>query len=220
MTSSLTAKKEEIRKRIGGATYVWQKLKSFWRDGLLSRREKILIYDALVGSKVLYGLHTLPLKDANLRKLDAFHLRGLRRILGIPTTYIDRAATNKRVLEAAENEISKKGRRKGGQPCKKIKLMSEVITDRSRELLGDIMRLDTNELKRQVTFQGETPHPNLPSESRVGRPKTHWTINTMGRVWNEMRIHIRSANTTGIQFDYRNDEHLTLLLEAARQNEF
>ena len=25
---------------------------------------------------------------------------------------------------------------------------------------------------------------------------------------------------SGIQFDYRNDEHLTLLLEAARQNEF
>ena len=72
----------ENRKRLSGAWYVWQKLKELWKDGLLSKQEKISIYDALVGSKLLYGLHTLPLKDDTLSKLDVFHLRGLRRILG------------------------------------------------------------------------------------------------------------------------------------------
>ena len=64
----------EINKRLAGAWYVWQKLKDFWRDGLLSKREKILIYDALVSSKLLYGLHTLPLNDNLLNKLNVFHL--------------------------------------------------------------------------------------------------------------------------------------------------
>ena len=58
---------EEVRKRLWGASYVWQKLKVFWRDGLLSKKEKIIIiYDALVGAKMLYGLHTLSLKDSCL----------------------------------------------------------------------------------------------------------------------------------------------------------
>ena len=47
--------KVEVYKRIAGASYTWHQLKEFWRDGLLSRREKILMYDTLVSSKLLYG---------------------------------------------------------------------------------------------------------------------------------------------------------------------
>ena len=95
--------KKEVSKGLSGAWYVWERLKGFWRDGLLSKREKILIYDALVGSKLLYGLHTLPLKDDLLNKIDALHLKGLRRILGLRTTYVDRGNTNANVLEIAEH---------------------------------------------------------------------------------------------------------------------
>ena len=92
---------EEVRKRLWGASYVWQKLNVFWRDGLLSKKERIIIYDALVGAKMLYGLHTLPLKDSCLKAVDAFHLKGLRRILKLPITY-----TNEFVLKRAEEEVN------------------------------------------------------------------------------------------------------------------
>ena len=48
----------EVNKRPAAARYVWPQLKEMWKDGLLSKRQKVLIYDALVGR--LYGLHTLP----------------------------------------------------------------------------------------------------------------------------------------------------------------
>ena len=71
----------EIHRRIAAARFVFEKLELFWKDGLLPKRERILIYDALVSAKLTYGLHMLPLKDDQLQKLDAFHLKGLRRIL-------------------------------------------------------------------------------------------------------------------------------------------
>ena len=72
----------EIYNRIAGASYTWQPLKGFWKDGLLSRRGKPLMYDALVSSKLSYGLHKLPLKDALLNKLDEFYLKVFQRIFG------------------------------------------------------------------------------------------------------------------------------------------
>ena len=72
---------------------------------MLSKRGTIIIYDAL--SKLLYGLHTLPLNHASLNALNVFHLRVLRRTLKIPTTYIDRSFTNQKVLGMAEKEANK-----------------------------------------------------------------------------------------------------------------
>ena len=88
------------------------------------------MYGALVGSKLLYGLHTLPLNDASLSKLNVFHLRGLRRILGLPTTYVDREYTNKRVPQIAEVEANSNRKGERGDEGKTIKLMSEVIEAR------------------------------------------------------------------------------------------
>ena len=98
---------EESSKRIRCATFVWQKLQVFWRDGLLSKRGRIITYDASVVGKLLYGMHTLPLHDASLKRLNVFHLRGFQRILGLPTTYIDRAYSNQKVLEITEGEANR-----------------------------------------------------------------------------------------------------------------
>ena len=57
---------------------------------------------AVVRSKrLLYSLETIHLTDSLGKKLDAFHLRGLRKILRIPTTYVDRRYTNQRVYGTA-----------------------------------------------------------------------------------------------------------------------
>ena len=149
----------EVHRRVAGARYVWQQLKDFWREGLLSKRQKILIYDALVGSKLLYSLHTLPLKNDLLNKLDVFNLKGLRQILGLETTFIERANTNEKVLKLAEAEIN--NRRKGGGVMKRVRRISEIIEDRSIQELGEVLRLDNSDPRRMVTFLESTAAPNL-----------------------------------------------------------
>ena len=104
---------------------------------------KIIIYDALVGSKLLYGLDTLPLTTASLNKLNAFHLKGLRRILRLPTAFVDRTMTNKKAVEIAEAEANKNTANRHAQyeprakrDHKQIKSVSEVLIDTSKKDVG------------------------------------------------------------------------------------
>ena len=97
----------EIQKRIMASGYIWRKLKDFWRRGLVSKREKLLIYDTLISSRLCYGLCTLPLKEDHFRSLDAFHLKGLRQILHIAPTFMDRSQTNQSVYDRATEELQK-----------------------------------------------------------------------------------------------------------------
>ena len=52
-------------------------------------------------SKLLYGLETLHLTEAIAKLIDVFRMKGLRQILGMQTTYVNRANSNSRVLEEA-----------------------------------------------------------------------------------------------------------------------
>ena len=52
----------------------------FWREGLLSVRDKVIKFDQLIACKLTYGLHALPLKDDLLAKIDGFLSKGLRHI--------------------------------------------------------------------------------------------------------------------------------------------
>ena len=210
----------EVGKRIRSTMFVCQKLKVFWIDELVSKREKITIYDSLVSSKLLYGLETLPLTESCLKKLNAFHLRGLRRILRIPTTHIDRQYSNTKVIELANEEANKTSRKTKHTKPKVTKLVSEVLGERSMHVLGEIMRSSPTDLRRQVTFRGDTPHINLPRENRVGRPRIHWTTSNLARVWNSFNIHNRSPNTANTSFNHSNEIHLQLLHVAALLREF
>ena len=63
-----------------------------------------------------------------MNRISVFHLKGLRIILGLNTTFVKRANTNQRVLEIAEQEANK-GRGEG-QVKKRVVLMSEVLKDK------------------------------------------------------------------------------------------
>ena len=56
-------------------------------------------------SKLLYSLEALQPTEAAASKLDTFQLKGLRKILKMSTTYIDRANTNHEVYRRANLEI-------------------------------------------------------------------------------------------------------------------
>jgi hypothetical protein len=82
---------EELDSRIRKAAVTWKKLKPYWRRSIASRRKKIQIWNSMIRSKVIYGLESAELKTSGLEKLNRFQLKGLRQILRMVTTFIDRS---------------------------------------------------------------------------------------------------------------------------------
>ena len=76
-------------------------LRIFWKQAHCSAGNKIRIFDAVVKSRLLYVLQTLEIPDAQMSRLEAFHYKGLRQILRMETTFMNRANTNNEVLRRA-----------------------------------------------------------------------------------------------------------------------
>ena len=72
---------------------------TLWDKANTTTAWKLRVYNAIVKTKLLYSLETIQLTKSELSKIDAFQMKGLRRILKIPSTYIDRTHTNDVVLQ-------------------------------------------------------------------------------------------------------------------------
>ena len=96
--------KHEIRKRISATMAVLKQLDVFWLKASCSKEWKMLVYNAAIVSKLLYGLESLEPTDATGSLLNTFQLKGLRMILKLHTTFVQRQNTNEYVHRRA-NEI-------------------------------------------------------------------------------------------------------------------
>ena len=67
-------KKQEVR-------CTWFKLSAYWKATRASKRWKLIVSDASIRSKLLYGLETIHLTQSLSKKLDAFQFRCIRKIL-------------------------------------------------------------------------------------------------------------------------------------------
>jgi hypothetical protein len=70
-----------VQHRISLTMPVLKQLDILWRKANCSIGWKLLVYQAVITSKVLYGLETIQLIDSVAAKLDVFQLKGLRKIL-------------------------------------------------------------------------------------------------------------------------------------------
>ena len=80
----------ELSRRIGEATGVFIKLRKMWSHSSVGVARKFKIYESCVLSKLMYSLDSVWLLRAERARLDAFHCRCLRRLLGIPCSLISR----------------------------------------------------------------------------------------------------------------------------------
>ena len=125
-------------------------LKYFWKSSA-KPSWKLLVFNAVVGAKILYGLESLQLTESDYRRLDAFQQGGLRRILGILPSHLDRTATNQSVLAAAEKARSKKDKNAH------VETFSETIKRRAIALLGHIVRLPNEDPMKQTALRRNKP---------------------------------------------------------------
>ena len=83
----------ELNRRIGKAATTMSRLtKKTWNNCKLAVHTKIQIYRACVVSTLLYGSESWTLRARQERKLNAFHMHSLRRILNI--TWQDKVPNN------------------------------------------------------------------------------------------------------------------------------
>ena len=60
----------------------------------------------MIISRLTYGLETLYLNESLIKRLDAFHIRGLRHILGIEHSYWSRVQ-NTDIIEKVNRELNR-----------------------------------------------------------------------------------------------------------------
>ena len=65
----------EIDTRIASTLGTWKKMMPLWRDSACNVRWKVMVFDAVIRTKLTYGLETLQLSPAMKRKLDAFQIK-------------------------------------------------------------------------------------------------------------------------------------------------
>ena len=163
------------------------------------------VYHAILVSKLIYDLETLQLTNNLANMLDAFQQKGLRRILGIPPTYIDRYWTNARVFERAEATIH--AALPPGKTPVEIKTISEIVTARKERLLGHVIRCHENNFTDplfQVTFQSGDLDRYVPFKRRMGKPRQKWLTTGMETAW------FKHDDYDGGPFTDSRDQRLTL----------
>jgi hypothetical protein len=74
--------RDEIMHQMQQVTITWNRLHVYWKATEASRKWQLLAFDAIIKSELLYGLETAEVGEADLKRIDAFQLRGIRNILG------------------------------------------------------------------------------------------------------------------------------------------
>ncbi|XP_067902230.1 transmembrane protein 138 isoform X1 [Heterodontus francisci] len=131
----------EINKRVGKASAAMSRLaKRVWENGALTWNTKVRVYQACVLSTLLYGSEAWTMYVSQERRLNSFHLRCFRRILGI--RWQD-CISNTQVLEAAS-----------------IPSIYTLLSQRRLRWLGHVSRM----------ADGRIPKNTLCSEYQTHRP--------------------------------------------------
>ena len=71
----------------------WKKLNIFWKKTNCPPKCLLIVYDAVIRSKLVYGLDCIKIPEDALNNLNAFQLKGLRKILNMNTTFVNRENT-------------------------------------------------------------------------------------------------------------------------------
>ena len=71
--------KPELQHIISATWKTVRRLDLLWGKPRASIKWKIRVYDAVIVTKLMYGLTSIPLSRADANKLDAFQMRGLRK---------------------------------------------------------------------------------------------------------------------------------------------
>jgi len=139
----------DIRQRIALGNAVLAGLKSLWRSHALSLSTKLKLCKTLAWPVTTYGCESWTLRQTEIKKLEAYEMKMIRKVLRIPRTA---QRTNESVLQEAGYHRQFLG----------------TIKQRKLKYLGHVMRKEGENLEKTV-IQG-----SVPGKRERGRPKKAW----------------------------------------------
>ena len=167
----------------------------------------IQVLDAVIRAKLLSALHTAELNKSTLSRLDTLQLKGLRKILRMETTFVNRANTNERVFERANAAC------RVDATARKIRPFSDVYREWKIRLYEQILQLDPEDPVRGATLNEDTLTDKRFERSRVGRPRLKWAAETQRDFWKSTSSQ-RSPELRNVDCDATIQSHRIALLQA------
>ena len=109
---------------------------------------KIRAFDAVMVSKLFYGLESVPFAEQDCNRLDAFQYRGLRKVRHIKHAYWSHIQS-KDVLELANTRAATKSN----------KPISQHLVHIQIEIYGHIIRAEDLDLMNKVSMYQDGTRP-------------------------------------------------------------
>ena len=159
MLSDTAGHDVELNRRLAIAGQEFTALSRIWKHCNITVGRKLQIYESHVLSKLMYGLQTIWLSKRQRLKLNGFHYKHLRRILGIPHSYISRIP-NKTVLEKSQ-----------------MTTLTSKLLQHQMIYFGNIARNPDHPARVLFLENDELALKTI--ERRVGRPKLNWCSEIM-----------------------------------------
>ena len=191
-----------VRQKTADAFATLRQLQPLWTHTHITPAWKLIVFNAIIRTRIFYTLETAELTNSQQRHLDTLCYRGLRKILKKPSTYIDRAWTHERLLRTA-NAIASAKNRKASRHID----FSHYYKLQRRKLLGHILLAPANNPSRKSVLTEEgTDLSELNPRKRVGRPRFTWFQEALKEAWE-----------TFSEEPFRVQEAITVLEERARR---
>ena len=167
----------EISARIISTTTTLNKLDMFWKKAPVSTTWKMRVHDAVISSRLLYGLESASLTNAEYERLDSFQIKALRKTLGIKHSYHSHIS-NEVVMQRANQRIRLKER-------KVIKKMSEQIINRQIKFMAHLLRSGENDIMKTCTVDNNG-FRIIAGFKSTGRPRIKWYDQVMNSCFDRL----------------------------------
>jgi exonuclease III len=198
--------KMELRHRMQTTMMALKSLQLFWRHSTCPISFKIHAFNAIIVAKLLYGLESAQLTQAQIHSLDTFQLKGLRKILHLNTTFVNRNNSNEMVYSKANQALILAGKHTRVRP------LSDLYAHRKQLLIAKLIRQEDTALT-EVTLDAVTLRMVEYNYKRVGRPRLAWYDTTLVEYWRGCTK--PEPNLRWAQLDLDNQVHVNFIKEAA-----
>ena len=125
----------------------------------------------------MHGMESAHLISSWLQRLNAFQLKGLRQILKIDTTFVDRANTSQIVLSRTSHAMG----------TNRVLTLSEGYAKQKIKFAKKIIKQPDCEPTRACTYVAGTARPRHNVVNRVGRPRQKWADGVHAAIWQDIK---------------------------------
>ena len=209
---------KELNQRISTCMAVLNRLHIFWRHSNCPVGFKLQALSAVVRTKLLYGLESAQLNQTAVNRINTFQLKGLRKILQMPTTFAAILSlleerqnySNDRVIETANQSLAAEGK-------KRVELFEHTHAKTKTRSFAETVKSHERDPVKTITFTDELK-PWSYANKRHGRPKAKWADEAAKLYWAQIR-HNLAPGLQSSTFDFNNPTHREQLISYVQSSE-